>query len=419
MSIAGSMLVASGAMATYGNSLAVTGDNIANLNTVGFKESRYMFADLMSTYDGSVEIGHGVRLADVTKPFQQGGIETTTSVTDLAISGNGFFVVRNAVNNTLYYTRAGQFHVDNAGRLVNAGDLILQGTAGDIVIGSGLTAPSQATANLALQLNLDAGAVTPAASFPATTDASSSAWAAAGNFSTVTTIYDGLGNRHDLTFIYRMTAPNTWEYRVLAPRRELDASAPNSSDLRQVSTPGSLVFTSTGQLDSAASTVTDINGLTWTNGASQTIAAANVNFAGSVQFGQPSFLFAAVQDGLSQGSFTGIAIDDQGNVFGRFSNGTSQQLGAIALANFTNVDDLDPLGDTLFAPSVESGAAKTGVANQNGLGGIVPGSLELSTVDLAKQFVELLSSQRAFQVNSKVVTTADQMYAVAAQLKPY
>ena len=131
------------------------------MSTPSVKESRYTFADLMSTFDGSIETGDGVRLVDVTKPFQQGGFETTSNATDLAISGNGFFVVRNPLSNTLYYTRAGEFHLDNAGRMVNESDLILQGSAGDIVIANGLTAPAQATSNLSLQLNLDASSAIP------------------------------------------------------------------------------------------------------------------------------------------------------------------------------------------------------------------------------------------------------------------
>lgn len=417
MSISGSMLLASGAMATYGNALAVTGDNIANLNTVGYKESRFAFADLMSTFDGSVETGHGVRLADVSKPFQQGAFETTSSVTDLAISGNGFFVVRSPVDSTLFYTRAGQFHLDSTGRMVNDSNMVLQGSGGDITVPPGLTAPAQATGTLALQLNLDAGATTPSSAFPAGADAAANTWMAASNFSSVTTVYDSLGNSHDLTFVYRLSAPNTWEYRVLAPRNQLDASAPNSTELRQVGGPGTLAFTSAGQLDTGASTITDINGLSWTNGATQSIPAGSLSFAGSVQFAQPSFVYAATQDGRAAGAFTGLTIDDLGNVLGRFSNGATQTLGTITLANFNNVDDLDPMGETLFSPTLSSGAALTGSAGQNGLGALVSGTLELSTVDLAKQFVALLSSQRAFQVNSRVVTTAEQMYAVAAELK--
>jgi flagellar hook protein FlgE len=219
-------------------------------------------------------------------------------------------------------------------------------------------------------------------------------------------------------FLYRRTGTNAWEYRVVAARRELDASAPNSAELREVSAPGTLVFTSAGQLDAAASTLTDINGLNWVNGASQTIAASGLSFAGTVQYGQPSFVFSAQQDGSPRGFLTSINIDGQGVITGRFSNGQSRALGRIMLANFTNVDDLEPLGDTLFQPTIESGPAKTGAPGQNGLGSIVSGTLEMSTVDLAEQFISLITSQRAFQANSQVVRTASEMYAVAVELKP-
>jgi flagellar hook protein FlgE len=231
------------------------------------------------------------------------------------------------------------------------------------------------------------------------------------------TIYDAQGTAHDLTFFFRKTAPNIWEYRIAAPRSELDASSSSSADLRQVSAPGTLIFTSNGQLDAVASTVTDVSGLNWINGAVQTISAASLNFAGTVQYDQPSALLSTSQDGFAQGSFMGFTIDAQGVISGKFTNGTTQTLGAITLANFANVDDLDPLGDTLFSPTFESGAAQTGAAGQGGLGNILSGALELSTVDLAREFVSLISSQRAFQVNSRVITTADQMYATASNLK--
>lgn len=417
MSISGSLLLASGALETYGNTLAVAGDNIANANTIGFRESRFILEDILPTVNEAIESGNGVRLAAVTKPFQQGALETTPNVTDLAISGNGFFVVRDPRTNGIYYTRAGQFHLDAGGRLVNASGLVLQGTAGDIVIGVSPTAPAQATSNLSLQLNLDAGAATPSQPFPAGPDAPSSTWMAAANFSSPVTIYDSSGAAHDLTFLYRRTGVNTWEYRVVAARAQLDASAPNSAELRQVSAPGTLVFTAAGQLDAGASTLSDIAGLSWTNGASQTIAASGLSFAGSVQYGQPSFVFSAQQNGFAQGFLTSINIDGQGIIAGRFSNGQSRALGAIVLADFANVDDLDPLGDTLFQPTFASGPARTGVPDQNGLGSIVSGTLEMSTVDLAEQFVSLITSQRAFQANARVVSTASDMYALAAELK--
>lgn len=417
MSIYGPMQVAGSAMEMFSNAMAVTGDNIANLNTPGFKSSRYSFADILPTAWSAIETGHGARLADVGKPFQQGGFETTTNVTDLAIAGNGFFIVRDPLAGGLRYTRAGQFHIDNAGLLVNEGNQVLQGTGGDITIGTGLTVPAQATGNLNLQFNLDASATTPTAAFPAGPDASPGSWFAGSNFSSVTSVFDSLGTRHDMTFLFRMTAPNTWQYRIVAPRGELDATAPNSTELREVSTAGTLAFTSTGQLDAGASTINDINGLNWTNGASQTIAAGNLDFTGSVQFARPSVLTAVSQNGFAAGALSAITVDAQGNINGRFTNGANQVLGAITLANFFAVDDLDPLGDTLFGVSAESGAAQTGAPGQGGLGAVVSGTLELSTVDLAREFVALLRLQRAFQVNSRVVTTADRMYGIAAELK--
>jgi flagellar hook protein FlgE len=417
MSILGSMLVASGAMEMFGDSMAVTGDNIANLNTVGFKSTRFSFADILPTVTGEIETGHGARLADVGKPFQQGPLESTANLTDLAVSGQGFFIVRDPLLGTLNYTRAGQFHIDANSQLVNAGNQILQGSGGDIVINRTATVPAQATSSLSAQFNLDASAATPAAGFPAGPDASPNSWLAGSNFSSLLTIYDSQGASHDLTFLFRLNAPNSWEYRVVAQRSELDQAAPTSSDWRAVSAPGNLVFDSAGQLNAAASTITDINGLTWSNGASQTIAAAGIDFSGTVQFARPSALLAAQQNGFTSGTLTAIDIDGQGNINGQFSNGTSQILASIVLANFNNVDDLDPLGDTLFAASVESGAAQNGTPGQNGLGNIVAGTLELSTVDLAREFVALLTLQRAFQVNSQVVTTADEMYGVAVEIK--
>lgn len=417
MSISGSLLLASGAMETYSNTLAVAGDNIANANTVGFRESRFILEDILPTVDAAIETGNGVRLAAVTKPFQQGALETTPNATDLAISGNGFFVVRDPKTSALYYTRAGQFHFDNSGRLVNAAGFVLQGLAGDIAVGTSLTSPAQATSSVSLKLNLDAGALTPSQPFPAGPDAPSSAWIAAANFSSSVTIYDSLGTAHDLTFLYRRTGTNTWEYRVVAARAELDASAPNSTELREVSAPGTLVFTAAGQLDAGASALSDISGLNWTNGASQTIAASGLSFNGSVQYGQPSFVFSAQQNGFAQGFLTSIHIDGQGIIAGRFSNGQSRALGGIILADFANVDDLDPVGGTLFRPTFASGPARTGVPDQNGLGTIVSGTLEMSTVDLAAQFISLITSQRAFQANARVLSTASDMYALAAELK--
>lgn len=418
MSITGSLYVASTGLDASSEAIQVAGSNLANANTIGFKTSRLQFAELLPAAIGESDFGQGALLDDISKPFQQGAFETTPNLTDLAVDGNGFFILKDPITGTSYYTRAGEFHQDSNGKLVNDSGLALQGAAGDITVSNTMTAPAQATTGVALSFNLDASSATPAVGFPVGADATAEEWAAASNYSSVVTIYDAQGSAHDLTFFFRKTAPNSWEYRIAAARRELDASAPASSELRDVSGPGSLVFTSTGQLDAAASTVPDVSGLNWINGAAQIIGSANLSFAGTVQYDQPSALLSASQDGFAQGTFRGFSIDRAGVITARFSNGTTRAIAAVTLANFANVDDLDPQGDTLFAPSDASGAAQLGAPGQGGLGNIMSGTLELSNVDLAREFVALISSQRAFQVNARVITTADQMYSVATNLIP-
>jgi flagellar hook protein FlgE len=416
MSIVGSMYTASTALDAFGNSMAVVGNNIANLNTTGFKASRINYADLLPTLDGEVESGHGVFVANADRSFIQGAFESTSNATDLAIGGNGFFIVRDSAGAS-YYTRAGQFHLDDSYNLVNPAGYFLQGAAGNISLAGRQILPAQGTTTLDMKLNLDAAATAPTAPFPAG-DATPSAWVSARNFSTVATIYDSQGTPHDLNFLFQKTAPNTWDYRVVGARSELALTAPNSTELRQLGSGGTLVFDPNGALNTALSTINDITAMSWVNGAaSQTIAAGSLNFSASTQYAKASTLMSLAQNGSPQGDLKSIEIDAQGNVRGRYSNGNSQLIDTVQLANFTNADDLDPFGDTLFLPTLDSGAAQVGLAGSGGRGDIVSGTLELSTVDLAAQFVTMIASQRAFQMNSRVITTAEEMYSVATQLK--
>jgi flagellar hook protein FlgE len=371
----------------------------------------------LPTGDGQLQIGHGTRLEEITSPFQQGAFESTSEPTDLAIQGNGYFTVKDPVSSASYCTRAGQFHLDAAGKLVNAGGFVLQGASGDIVIAPNSSIPGTPTTTIDLSLNLDASAQVPAVSFPVTADASPESWKAGSNFSHVQTIYDSSGTAHDLTIVFRRTSPNAWEYRLLAPTRDLDASAPTSSDLREIANAGSLSFTPQGNLDLSASNTTGLSGVTWVNGASQSTTTADLTFTGSLAYGQPFTIFSARQDGSQAGVFNGFSIAADGGVTGQYSNGASADLGEIVLANFASPESLDRRGNTLFAPTGSSGTAQTGTPGTSGLGTIVSAALELSDVDLAQQFVSLISSQRAFQVNSRLITTADQMYADAANLK--
>ena len=433
MSLIGPLFTAQTAINAFSEDLNIAGDNIANLNTVGFKTSRQSFADLLPTVDGSLEIGHGVRLGPTTQPFQQGAIENSGNDTDLAIQGNGYFILKNTAGDS-YYTRAGQFQLDNNSNLANPSGLLLQGLGGNISLAGAETIPATPTSQLELNLNLDASAVSPTATFPGT--GSVSQWMTASNFSTVTPVYDDAGNSHDLTFYFRKSAPNTWDYEVAANRSELDATAPTSQELTSVGAAGQLVFKPDGQPDLSLSTIPNVGSITWVDGATtHTSAGVAISFThtetqtdplgnpltvvtGLTQYSGSSAASAIRQDGMDAGTLTKIKISPDGVVSAQYSNGQIRNLDTVALALFPNVDDLDRAGGTLFRTTLQSGAAIVGAAGTDGRGSLLSGSLELSTVDLAAEFVSLLTSQRSFQVNSKVITTADQMYAVAAELKP-
>lgn len=417
MSINNSLFTAESALVGFGHSMSVIGHNVANVNTPGYKASRAEFADLLASRDGQIETGHGVRLSAVARLFQQGGIQTTGPVTDLAIQGAGLFIVRDVVSGKNFYTRAGEFSIDQNGNLVNPQGLRLQGSGGDIVINPATTLAAQPTTTLDFAINLDASAATPATPFPVGPDASPSAWFSASNFSAVAAVFDSQGVEHDLIFLFRKSAANTWDYRVVANRKDVDAGAPNSTDLRLVSGGGTLSFTPQGAFDPAASTTSAIGPISWVQGAAQTLGAGSLSFAASSQFARPSALLSIQQDGRSAGSLTGITIDDQGNINGRFSNGGIQVLSQIQLADFRNVEGLDAVGSTLLAETAASGAPIIGSPSSGAFGALTSGALEVSTVDLAREFVGMITSQRSFQVNSRVITVADRMYDEAVNLK--
>ena len=429
MSLTSSLYTGVTGLITHGKSLAVVGNNLANVNTVGFKRSRAEFADLLTTTEGRLEFGHGVRMSDTTRLFTQGALQTTESVTDLAIQGNGLFVVKDAVGNT-FYTRAGQFHVDKLGRLVNSEGHSVQGFQvsetgapigglESITLGDGVAAIPTVTTKLTLAANLDATSVKPTEDWPggSGTDAPQEDWLAASNFSTTVTVYDSLGKAHDLTFLFRKTETNTWEYRAVAPIKDLQAEPENPENWMAVAE-GSLKFNNDGTLDAEGSTLNDITLTGLVDGAADlSIVAANLDFTGFTQYAQASSVSVIQQDGTAAGSLVSISIDQQGLMTGRFSNGSLRTLYRVALAQFPSVEGLLPVGNTLFAQSSESGDPLLGTPGTGSFGTVISGGLELSTVDVTQEFVSLIASQRGFQVNSRVVTVADQMYEEVANLK--
>lgn len=437
MALTGALFSGVSGINSNGNAMNVIGDNIANVNTVGFKSARPVFFDLLSVDVGGTKIGTGSRLAAANRAFVQGGIETTNNSTDMAIQGRGLFVLKDAQGGN-FYSRAGQFGLDAEGNLTNPGGLDVQGVQLDTngnptsgltnVVITKLVIPPSETTTISLAANLDAAATTPipamAADAAGTQDTPGN-WFAASNFSTVVTIYDSLGQGHDLTYLFRKTATaNQWEYRVVANSSEITSSSATAGDLQQVNgAGGTLVFNPDGTLQpastsGASTTLTAIGPIDWADGASaQTIPGANVIFTGTTQFALPSAVSVLKQDGTQSGILRGINIDKDGTISGLFTTGGTRPLYRLALADFADPEGLTHVGNSLFLESPNSGPVLMGNPGAGSFGTVLSGSLELSTVDLATEFVKMVTTQRGFQASSRTITVTDTLLEEVANLK--
>jgi flagellar hook protein FlgE len=430
MALTGALFAGVSGINSNGNAMNIIGDNIANANTIGFKSSRAVFSDLLSADVGGTKIGLGSRLAASDRLFVQGGVETTNSNTDLAIQGHGLYILRDSQGGT-FYSRAGEFNVDKDGNLANPAGLAVQGIQLDsngnpisgltnIVISQLVVSPVE-TSKIGLALNLDATKAAPTATLPtdaAATEDTPGNWFAGANFSTVVTEYDSLGQGHDLTFLFRQSGTaNEWEYRVVANAAEI--SGGTAGDLQQVNAAGGLlVFNSDGTLDATNSNITDIGPITWANGSNaQSVTAANMVFTGSTQFALPSSVSQQSQNGSQSGILKGISIGNDGVITGQFTSGGNQPLFRIALADFANPQGLAHVGNSLYLQSPESGAPLTGSPGDGSFGSVLSGSLELSTVDLATEFVKMVTTQRGFQASSRTITVTDTLLEEVSNLK--
>jgi len=380
--------------------MSVIGDNIANVNTTAFKGSRPSFANLLNQslagYTGN-EVGKGVTVAGLDESWNQGSVETTGNATDLAINGKGFFIVND--NGQELYTRAGAFHFDEDGQLVNLDGLVVQGwdltTGGivggattDVVVPMGGTVPAQSTGEFSANVNLDATALD------------------GETFSTSFIVYDSLGNDIPLTITFTKTInPNEWTWA---------ATVPASAGTMAGGDTGTLTFNPDGSL-SAGGVDPNIT-INWTTGATtpQTItwdlyddtALSN----GTVtQHAVASITSFTNQDGYSAGTLQSITINEEGVISGTYSNGQISNLYQIALADFPSYAGLTKLGGNLYGASLDSGQVLRGVPGEGSMGSLSTNSLEMSNVDLATEFVRLITTQRAFQANSRVITTSDEI----------
>jgi len=380
--------------------LDVIANNIANSNTVGFKQSRTEFADVYASSQsgGSEAAGKGVRVAAVTQQFSQGDINFTNNNLDLAISGKGFF--RLSDNGTSVYSRAGSFGVDRDGYLTNSSNQRLTGfladSAGAITAGIGdlqvnfADAAPQASTSIQLGANLDASEVVPPA-FNVTDPATY-------NHSASSTLYDSLGTSHVSTMYFRKDAVNSWEVFTYVDGTDVGGGA------------DTLGFDSIGQLatiNGAAASTTALPAYNPGNGADP--LTLSLDLGELTQYGGVFGISSLTQDGFPTGQLTSIDIDETGVLLARFSNGRAAPLGQVALSNFSNVNGLRPEGDNAFSETFASGSATTAAPGSTNLGLLQSGALEQSNVDLTKELVDMISAQRTFQANAQVISTAEEL----------
>lgn len=378
--------------------LDVAGNNIANSSTTGFKIARADFADVFATSNlGTTQdaIGQGVQLAAVTQQFTQGNIAFTDNSLDLAVNGQGFFVLQDPSGGRTY-TRAGAFGVDKDGYVVNpsgkrlvtfqASGGVVTGATGTLQISTANIAP-QATTQMQVGVNLSSVATPPTVPFDPTVNTSF-------NNSTSTSVYDSLGVEHLATLYFRKTGVNAWESHLVV-----------DGDNTQTTTVQNLTFDGNGQLTSAMPV--SYGTFTPTDGALP--FTMNIDYTGSTQLASNFGVNSLTQNGYTTGRLNGIDIGEDGVVLARFTNGQSQAQGQVALANFSNPQGLQPVGDTAWAESNASGAALVGAPGTASLGLLQAGALEESNSDLASQLVNVIIAQRNFQANAQMIRTEDEV----------
>ena len=377
-------------------------NNIANSGTVGFKSGRAEFSAL---YAESQPLGVGV--SAVTQSITKGGsISSTGTALDLAINGNGFFMVRDSAGTTAY-TRAGYFGTDSHGNLVNNLGMYLQGypvdangmlqvgTISNLTISSG-SIPAKATESIDFTANLDARAEVPATSPFDPKDNTSY------NNSYTTQVYDSLGREHTLNQYFVKTGENEWEVHYY-----MDDKPVTNGGVDQVQ---KLTFNSQGILTNPSGSVP----LTADIAGAESITI-DMSYNGTSQYGSDFSVSKNKGDGYASGERTGQAIDEDGSVYATFSNGERLLQGQLVLANFTNPNGLQSQDGTTWAQTASSGAPLTGTPGSGLLGSIVSGALESSNVDLTSELVGLMTAQRNYQANTKVISTNDSMMSALFQ----
>lgn len=427
MGILTSMYTAVTGLRSHGQGLSVVANNIANASTNGFKASRGEFQDLLSrslkgVYGGN-QIGRGAKLGAINEILVQGNVENTERSTDLAINGKGYFVVDGFDGRA--YTRNGEFHFDKDGQLVTSDNYRVKGFVAnargeitnqleDITIPDALV-PAKQTKTVRMDMNLDSRV--PAGRVFNPQDPYNSA-----DFTTGVEVYDSQGAKHLITMCFNKTQQGQWTVRGLANGSEVVGGQPGQ--YTQVME-GTLTFSPEGVLNTEQITQQQFN---FAGGAAQNqqiafdfgdslITDGGTGIKGTKQYGSTSDLQSWSQDGAAAGILTGLSFDDTGVLTAMYDNGTATDLSQVAIAKFDAPEGLFKSGNNKHRESRESGPPAIGRPTLGGRGQVYAKSIERSTVDIAKEFVNMIQFQRNFQANAKGVSSADEMLAEVINMK--
>lgn len=434
MSLFSTMNTSASGLGVSSTSMAVIGDNIANINTTGYKSNRAEFADFLPKdvmgRAGPSQLGTGASVNTIATLFGQGAIENSSNALDMAISGSGFFMLNDGVSN--YYSRAGEFYVNDDGTVVNSQGLALQGynaddgvlgaTVGDLVIDTEPIPPGESSSvTLSAILSADAD-------FSSTPLTSAALDITSGNgdtledaadqsdFATSITVYDSLGQEHEVTVLFERTGSNDWSWYAVV-------------DAGEVTDTGGTTYTEGAAFTISSGTATfDTAGELTNFTQNNTSATTQWNFFGAAdndiafQFGLDSALnsidgdvrmlagesavSAMSQDGYPTGELSTIAVGSDGIITGYYTNGLDFSLGQVVLADFPAQGNLERMGNTLFRATSASGDPAIGAPDGGGRGTVIGNALEQSNVDLENEFVSMITSQRSFSANARVVNAA-------------
>jgi flagellar hook protein FlgE len=402
-------------LAASSDALNVIANNLANLNTDGYKDENLNFADVFNQMQGvagngdPIQFGSGVEVAGETSNFSNGTVSDTGVASNMALQGNGFFVVDNTTNNATSFTRDGDFTVNSQGELTSSDGQLVMGypavngvvntsaALSPINVNQAANIPAAATSSFSMVTNLNAGA------------------SQGDSFSTPITIYDSLGNSHELTATFTNTGANSWSYSFSLP-----AADTGGTGTATTVGSGTLTFNSSGQLTSPSNPVTGISISGLADGAASMNLTWNLDGTGNTptitQQDATSATSSTSQNGYGVGTLTGYSVLSNGTVQGQFSNDQTMALGQVAVASFANVQGLTQLGNGDYQATFASGTAVIGQAGAGGNGTITGGAVEESNVSLSTEFANMIVAQQSYEANAKALTTMDQVSQATIQL---